>query len=152
MGDAAMIQLDTPTDAEYGFKLGDEIEQNGNKYKYVTSGAAIATGQAVLIDPVTFEVVEATTTLAVDVSAVGVTVFAFAASGEFGWVQTKGNFSLDVATGLTAGQLLYTSATAGRLGAQGGSDVLVTGVSVVANTSSAGVAACYAVTDMFISV
>jgi hypothetical protein len=152
MGDAAMIQLNGPTDAAYGFKLGDEIEQNGNRYKFVQAGAAIATGQAVLIDPVTFEVVEATTALAVDVSAVGVTVFAFAASAEVGWVQTKGNFQMDVATGLTAGQLLHTSATAGRLGASGGGAVLVTGASVVANTSSAGLAACYAVTDMFISV
>lgn len=149
MGDAGMIQLDAPTDAAYGFKLGDEIEQNGNKYKYVTSGAAIATGQAVLIDPVTFEIVEATTALAVDVQAVGVTVFAFAASGEFGWVQTKGNFQLDVNTGLSAGQILTTTATAGRLGSGG---VAVTGASVVANTSSAGLAACYAVTDMFINV
>lgn len=149
MGDAAMIQLDGPTDAAYGFQLGDELEQNGNVFKYVKAAAGIATGQAVLIDPVTFLVAEATTALAIHVSQVGVTVFEFAAADEVGWVQIKGEFQLDCAASLVARQLLTTTTTPGRLGSGG---VLVTGASVVGSTSGVGLASCYAVTSMFVSV
>lgn len=149
MSDAAMIQLDGPTDAAYGFLLGDELEQNGNVFKYVQAGSAIVTGQTVLINPVTFLVAEATSALAIHVSQVGVTVFDFAAADEVGWVQIKGEFQLNCATGLTARQLLTTTTTAGRLGSGG---VLVTGASVVGSTAVAGLASCYAVTGMFVSV
>lgn len=152
MGDAAMIQLDAPTDAAYGFKLGDELEQNGNKFKYVKSAAAIDTAQAVIIDPVTFVATELTTALAVDMAQVGVTKFAFTAADQFGWVQTKGQFDLDCVTGLSAKQQLFTSTTPGRVGPTGGGAILITGAGIQAANSGNGVVPCYAVTDMYLNV
>jgi len=148
MGDAAMIQLNTPTDEAYGFKLGDIVEQNGTEYMYVKSAAAMVAGQFVLINPVTNVAAASLTADAGVVRAVGCALFEFTAADQFGWVIIKGLFTGNTATSLTAGQQIFTSATAGRAGATGGGAVLIQGASVVANTSSAGLNACYAVDRM----
>ncbi len=128
------------------FKLGDMLEENGNIYRYIQADEALDAGDFSLIDSA-HQATESLTAEATLVELIGCALHAFAAD-EFGWVQTAGLFNGNTATGLTAGAKVYTSATAGRVGANAGSDVLIHGLSVVANTSVAGLNACRAVGEM----
>ena len=148
MGNLAFHKLTQEYDTEE-FKLGDIVEEGKNKYVFVKSAAAIATGQLVTIDQ-DGVATEGTTTTAAKGRGAGVTKFAFSAADKYGFVQTRGAFQLDCATGLSEGDKLFTSATAGRVGTDGGSDVRVNGLYVTADTSTAGLATCEAAVDMWV--
>ncbi len=141
-----MHNLTAPS-TDQKFKLGDRIEENGNVYRYIRADEALTLGQFVLLDS-GWLATESLTAEATLVEAVGCAAFAAFADDEYGWVQTEGLFTGNTATSLTAGAKCYTSATAGRIGANGGLDVLIQGLSVVTTTTGAGLNACRAVGEM----
>jgi hypothetical protein len=142
----AMHNLTNPSTTQ-AFKLGDKLEENGNIYRYIKAEEALDIGDFVLLDSGWLGT-QSLTAEATLVEHVGCAAFSAFAINEFGWVQTGGLFTGDTATSLTAGAKMYTSTTAGRAGANAGSDVLIAGLSVVTTTTGAGLNACRAVGEM----
>lgn len=132
MGDTGMHILDSST-TEQRFKLGDTFEQNGNRYRYIKFGAALAQNRPCQIDK-DWQAIALTTATATKVRYAGVVPYA-GVSGEYGWVQTGGEFTADAENGLVEGSKVYTDST-GVFGANGGSDVLVQGLTPLATTAS----------------
>lgn len=89
-------------------------DASDREFVYVQAGSGgLAANQAAFIDEA-FSAVAATTVLATYGGLVGVPSVAIAANS-FGWVQTLGNASLNVAASCAADVRLNTTATAGRL-------------------------------------
>lgn len=121
------------------FNLGARGTKSGKEYIYVQAGSGgLAANQAAFIDEL-YSAVAATTTLATYGGLVGVPEFAIPANS-YGWVQTFGNCSLNVAASCAADVRINTTATAGRL-----DDDATTGAKVIngvkLNTANGGAAA-----------
>lgn len=108
----AMVS-DTSTTAE--FALGTVHKSaDGKEFIFVQAGSGgLSASQAAFIDEA-FSAVAITTTLGTYGGLVGVPTVAIAASS-YGWVQTFGNATLNVAASCAADVRINTTATAGRL-------------------------------------
>jgi hypothetical protein len=70
-------------------------------------------------------------------------------SGSWGWVQTRGNMTVQVLSTASASSFLYTTATAGALDDTATSQVKISGVTLNANATTSGAYAAFAGVDMF---
>lgn len=149
MSDIGMVRLNDES-ATQEFALGTKYQIDEDIYRYVQFTAAIAAADFAYVDK-DWKTVEITTTNATKVSLVCCMPYAATTADYYGWVQTAGDFTGNTATSLSEGAALYTSATAGQVGADGGSDVLISGLTVTAATTGAGDNACRAVKEMTIN-
>lgn len=149
MSDIGMINISDES-ATQQFALGTKYQSGEDVYRYAKFTAAIGAGDFAYLDK-DYKTVEITTAGATKVAAVACVPYAVTTADYFGWVQTAGTFSGNTATSLSEGAKLYTSSTAGRLGANGGSDVQVQGATVTAATTAAGLNSVRAVKEMTIN-
>ena len=70
-------------------------------------------------------------------------------SGSWGWVQTKGNMTIQVLSTASASSWLYTTGTAGALDDTSTSQVKITGITLNANATTVGSYAAFAGVEMF---
>lgn len=89
-------------------------DRNGNEYTYVKAGAAIAQYDAVLFGGSALGFDDIRPTSAVNQVVVGAATAAFA-SGEYGFILTRGVATVKVVASTAAGSPLVSSATAGTL-------------------------------------
>ncbi len=88
---------------------------NGNEYMYIRATAAIAVGDALIVDTgSTFEPFGLTPATALNQSVEAIAVVAIP-SGSHGWVCTRGNVVAKVAASTAANVSVGSSATAGTL-------------------------------------
>jgi hypothetical protein len=104
----------------------------GNEYTYVKAGATIAANDSVRLNA-NFDDVRPTS--AVNQAAIGVATAAFA-SGEYGFILSKGRATAKVAAATAANALLVTSGVAGTLATAAATDVVSRGA--VAVTAESG--------------
>ena len=153
-----VLSTSTPEYPAIPFAVGTEatISQGGAAIYAQATAAAVAQGDVciILTSPATatatgisptFYAVGLTSTNAATNAAyspLGVSLSALA-TGNYGWFQTQGNCpAVSLVNGLAAGALLYTTATAGRLGAIAtGANYRVAGIFPL--TTSAGTAGVY---------
>lgn len=96
------------------FVLGQgHVDDDGKEWRFVVAGSAITANQCVFVDEA-FSGVPITTTLGTYGGLVGVPAVDIA-SGSYGWVQTFGNCSVNVAASCAADARINTTETAGRL-------------------------------------
>ena len=135
------------TGAEFG--LGDQYVDNaGNGYVFVSASTSITSYQVCAVTS-SFWAAPITTALASAnprVAAAGVNGIS---SGSWGWVQTRGNMTIQVLSTCSASSWLYTTATAGALDDTSTSQVKITGITINANITAVGSAAAFAGVDMF---
>lgn len=106
---------ETPSTNARGHALGTRVmATDGQEYLYVLAGSAITQYNVVGVDE-NYNAYPITTAIAGDGWTIGAAQVAFA-SGDYGWVCTKGsNVSITVLGACAADVALYTSATAGKL-------------------------------------
>jgi hypothetical protein len=143
------MQILDRSSATRRFKLGDYFEQNGNGYRYIQFTTVLGKSDFAYLDA-NWKTVELVTSGATEVAVAGSVQYEVTEASEYGWIQTKGDFIGNVASGLGAGDKLYTSSTAGRLGADS-SSILVEGVTLTTASTSDGDNACRAVQEMVIN-
>jgi hypothetical protein len=148
MSDIGMVNLSDES-SDQKFALGTKYRNGKNTYRYAQFTAAVAANDFAYLDK-DWKTVELTTSNATEVSRVAVLPYAATTADYYGWVQTAGDFTGNVATGIGAGDKLYTTSTAGRLGTDS-SSILVEGVTLTTASTSAGDNACQAVQEMVIN-
>lgn len=121
------------------FALGSRSTKSGKEYLYVQAGTGgLSANQAAFVDEA-YAALAMTTTNGTYGGLVGVPEVAIAANA-YGWVQTFGNCSLNVAASCAADVRLNTTATAGRLDDDGTTGAkVINGVKL--NTANGGAAA-----------
>jgi hypothetical protein len=119
-----------------GFTVGARASaHNGKEYVFVQSNTAIAAYDIVAIPSDTFIAVRLTTATSAASEELGVAQFGLA-SGEYGWVQTKGAGKVKV-LGLAAKSVkLYSTTTDGSLDDATGSNYEVFGIQVLSTNPS----------------
>lgn len=131
------------------FRLGDSYIDGNNIYRYVQFTAAIAAADFAYID-LNWKTVELTTANATEVALVGCMPYAATTADYYGFIQTAGDFTGNVLTGIGAGDKLYTTATAGRVGTDS-SSILVQGLTLLVASTSSGNNSCRAWQEMIIN-
>jgi hypothetical protein len=138
----AAVNSLTRTTTQSEVPLGQKVQTQDGEYMYVkAAGAVTVSGDAVapsgLIQSTGGIVRAASTTL----GFLGVAEAPFA-SGEYGYIKTKGFVSAMVASGTTANSLIQTTATSGVLGNVTTSGTAV-GMALEANAGAAAAKAVY---------
>lgn len=123
-GDIVAIQ-DAVTTAHttQKFPLGFRRVENGKEYTYMKAGAAIAINEAVKVSTADTTGGTVIKTAAVADPVFGVCESVALASGEFGWITTRGPVSVKILDAAAAEDLLGASATAGTLQAAAAGNV-----------------------------
>lgn len=135
------------TGAEFG--LGDRyVDATGNAYVFVSASTSITSYMACAVTS-SFWAAPITTALASANPAVGVAGVNGISSGSWGWVQTRGNMTVQVLSTASASSWLYTTGTAGSLDDTSTSQVKITGITLNANATAVGSYAAFAGVDMF---
>lgn len=97
-----------------GFSVGDvSTDSSGNDWVFVQAGAAISLYDTVAVDT-TFAANPISNANASAPVFVGVAAVAFA-SGEYGWVQQRGNCTIRVLASAAKNAALHTTVTGGQL-------------------------------------
>lgn len=148
MSNLGMIKL-TDESATQEFALGDYYTDGLDLYRYVQFTAAIGAADFAYID-LNWKTVELTTANATEVTLACCMPYAATTANYYGWVQTRGDFTGNVLTGIGAGDKLYTTATAGRLGTDS-SSILVQGVTLLVASTGSGDNSCRAWQEMIIN-
>lgn len=117
--------------------LGDTYAQFSGQdcYMFVLADAAIAAYDAVGI-AADFGAAPLTKALADSGNKIGVAPIGIA-SGSYGWVQIKGQATVNTLAAAAAGAPLYTTATAGSLDDASSSQTLINGLQLTATTGGA---------------
>ena len=139
------------TEPESGarFGLGDQfVDNTGNAYVFVSASTSITSYMACAVTS-SFWAAPITTALASANPRVGIAGVNGISSGSWGWVQTRGNLSVQVLSTCSASSWLYTTATAGSLDDTSTSQVKITGITINANQTTPAAAAAFAGVDMF---
>lgn len=128
---------DTPTSNVTGLELGTTVSAaNNQEYTYVVAGSAITVDYWVGIDE-DFNAYPLTKAMADDGWIIGVAQVAFA-SGDYGWVATKGaNLLGRLAAACAADVSLYTTGTAGVLDDASTGQTKIDGVVAVGASTAA---------------
>jgi len=105
------------------FPLGFRRMENGKEYTYMKAGAAIAINEAVKLDTADTTGGTVKKTAAVADPIFGVAESVALASGEYGWITTRGPVSVLILDAVAAEDLLGASATAGTLQAAAAGNV-----------------------------
>lgn len=119
-------------------ELGIEIDCNdGTRRKYVKAGAAVTAGNAVIVD------VSAGNNTVIHSSAVAQAVAGIApvslTSGYYGWIIVRGPYATANVATPSAGDMLGTTGTAGRLGAITASSTVSQAEAIAAIAAATGV-------------
>lgn len=121
-----------------GFSVGTRAtDYNGREYVFVQSASAIAQYDVVGIPhDGSFIAAGLTTTLAPSAQEVGVAPAALA-SGDYGWVQVKGNARISVLGSAVKNIALWTTSTAGAMDDATASNYLVMGLQILSTNPTA---------------
>ena len=131
------------------FSLGDRYQDSaGNAYVFVSASTSITSYMACAVTSSGWAA-PLTTALASANPAVGIAGVNGISSGSWGWVQTRGNLTVQVLSTCSASSWLYTTATAGSLDDTSTSQVKITGITINSNQAAVGSAAAFAGVDMF---
>jgi len=132
----------TTTTAEFALGVIHN-DASDREFIYVQAGSGgLNANQAAFVDEA-FSAVAATTVLSTYGGLVGVPQVAIAASS-FGWVQTLGNASVNVAASCAADVRLNTTATAGRLDDDGTSGAkVIEGIKLNVAATGAADTSCF---------
>ena len=127
----------TPSANATGHSLGTRVmATDGQEYLYVVAGSAITQYNVVGVDE-NYSAYPLTKAQADDGWTIGAAQVAFA-SGDYGWVCTKGsNVNITVLGACAADVALYTSATAGKLDDATSSQTKIEGIVLVAAAATA---------------
>ena len=130
----------TPSANDSGIALGTRVlATDGQEYLYVLAGSAITQYDCVGVDE-KYTANPLTKAIADDGWIIGFAQVAFA-SGDYGWVATKGsNINSRVAGSCAADVTLYTTATAGVLDDTSTSQTNIDGVVCVASNGTTATA------------
>jgi len=128
--------------------LGDSVETHDNKrFVFVSASTSVTSYQVVAIAS-DFYVQPATSALASAASRLAVAQNNISA-GSWGWVQTRGNLTVNALSTCSAAVALYTSGTAGSVDDTSTSQVKIGGLVILANVTAVGTANGVAAVDMF---
>lgn len=141
-------------DAESGkqFSLGDRyIDYAGNAYVFISASTSITSYQCVAITSQYYGIA-ATSAAAAAASLAGIAGVNGISAGSYGWVQTRGNMTVNVLSTCSASSWLYTTATAGSLDDTSTSQVKVAGLTINANATTPAAAAAFAGIDIYFAL
>ena len=139
----------TGPDAGQTFGLGDRYTDNvGNNYIFVSASTSITSYQVCAVTS-SYWAAPITTALSSANPGVGAAGVNGISSGSWGWVQTRGNMTIQVLSTCSASSFLYTTATAGALDDTSTSQNKITGVTLNSNATTVGAYAAFAGVDMF---
>ncbi len=131
------------------FGLGDRYtDYQGNNYVFVSASTSITSYQVCAVTS-SFWAAPITTALASANPAVGVAGVNGISSGSWGWVQTRGNMTIQVLSTASASSWLYTTGTAGALDDTSTSQVKISGIQLNSNATTVGSYAAFAGVDLF---
>ena len=129
------------------FITGTEcLGSNNSRWVYVTAAGAITLGDVVCVTK-TYTANSLTSTIAATSLGLPLGVASLAAftTGQYGWVQTQGaSPAISLLAGVAPNVQLYSSATAGRVGATSATGTTYAVNGIVATTTSASTAGTYA--------
>lgn len=126
------------------FPLGFRRMENGKEYTYLKAGAAISINMAVKLDVADTTGGTVVKTAATADPVLGVCEAVALASGEYGWITTRGPVSCLILDAVAAEDLLGASATAGILQAAASGTVDHIRVTALEDGASGdGTKACY---------
>lgn len=139
-----------PDSGQY-FGLGDRYEDsNGNRYVFVSASTSVTSYQVVAITSA-FYGQPATSALASAAAFVGVAQNNISA-GSWGWVQTRGNMTVNALSTCSTAVALYTSGTAGSVDDTSTSQVKIAPIVINANITAAAATTAFSATDMFVAL
>ncbi len=128
--------------------LGDSVETHDNKrFMFISASTSVTSFQVVAINSA-FVVQPATSALASAGSRLGVAQNAISA-GSWGWVQTRGNLTVNALSTCSSAVALYTSGTAGSVDDTSTSQVKIAGLVILANITDAAATNAVAAVEMF---
>ena len=131
--------------------LGDRFEDhNGNRYVFISASTSVTSYQVVAITS-DFRGQPATSALASAAAYVGVAQNNISA-GSYGWVQTRGNMTVNALSTCSTAVALYTSGTAGSVDDTSTSQVKIAPLVINANITAATSTAAFAATDLFVAL
>jgi hypothetical protein len=127
----------TPSANDTGHLLGTRVQaSDSQEYMYVLAGSAITQYQVVGVDE-NYSAYPLTKAMADDGWHIGAAQVAFA-SGDYGWVATRGsNVTIKVLGACAADVALYTSGTAGSLDDATSSQTKIDGIVLVTAAATA---------------
>lgn len=131
--------------------LGDRYEDNnGNRYVFISASTSVTSYQVVALTSA-FYGQPATSALASAAAYVGVAQNNISA-GSYGWVQTRGNMSVNALSTCSTAVALYTSGTAGSVDDTSSSQVKIAPLVINANITAAAATTAFSATDLFVAL
>lgn len=120
------------------------FDSEGNEFRYVKAGAAISARQAVRLNGSTLGYDDVRPTSAAQQGVLGVATAAFA-SGDYGFVQTRGRVLAAVVNSTAVGSLLASGTTAGTLELAEATDLVTRGAVAITTAADSATNGAYIV-------